>query len=264
MLEKQAAERLRDAAEKALVAKLEERMSRASSSDDVVAALRLSLHDFHRTARPRLADRILYRLASIRWWGWAFVAGTVLALLILFGASPARSEIVTLGQFGAWSVHGGTTTRGQRTCALGASVGGGRSILVQYFQGDDALTVRLHSPGWSIPAGAPVQIFMRVGDATFDVEAFGRGNEVRWFIGGDTLRSWEQAFRAGALMQIGFLTGSEAPWIISLAGSGRATSSLASCVRALGSMGGGTPPGWATQPHNPPSAPAPTGRERRT
>lgn len=193
------------------------------------------------------------------------LAVAILAQLTLLKASPAHSEVVTLGEFGAWSLHGGTTTSGQRTCALGAFAGFRRSILIQYFAGDDTLAVRLHNPGWAIPTGASVRIVMRVGSATFDANAAGRGNEVRWFIGGDTLRTWEQAFRAGALMQIGFLTGSEPPWIISLAGSGRATSGLASCVRALGSMGGGTPPGWAApQPHDPPSTPAPTGRERRT
>jgi hypothetical protein len=270
-LKKSASDRLREAAERSLLAKMSERSP--PSEVEMAAFVREALrHAYHDQARPQapLADRILFRLAGVRWWAWAALSGLVLALCIAF-AAPARAAVVELGKWGAWSLHGGTTNAGVRTCALGASAGGDRLIMIQYYAGEQTLHVRLARRSWQIADGARVSVRSRVGDRLFVSNAEPRGSEIRWFITSDTMDDWEIAFRASAVMQVEFLTGNEPPWTISLAGSARAIANLRTCIRALADMGGATTPGWAAPAPPPPPAPTtpgssatPTGPARRT
>jgi hypothetical protein len=265
MLEHKATDRLRERAERQMLAK----MSEASVvTEDVVVLARAAMLDFERArARPSLSDRILHRLGGIRWLAWAALGGLVLAILLLFGsAAPARAELFSLGRTGAWEVFGGTTERGQRTCAAGTSLPGPaqRMVLVQHYAGERVLWVRLSRRGWALPAGADIRVRIAIGATSWHARAQPNGPELRWVIDDETMTSWEAAFRRGLAMEIGFLTGDELPWMVSLQGSSSAIASLAACIRALGSYGTDVPPDWATRRPFDPAPPAPPGRERRT
>jgi hypothetical protein len=182
------------------------------------------------------------------------------SLAFLAVTSLARAEIRIFDRFGAWEVFWGTDNQGQPTCAVGTTIPGpgSRTVLVQYFIGQDFLHMRLMRIGWAIPHNAEIRVVSIIGRQTWNARAIGEGNRLVWFITGSTMREWEHAFRTGSTMEIHFLTGNEPPWIISLAGSSAALNSMVICIQTLSSMGGNTPPNWSTQPFNIPKSTHPT------
>ncbi|WPB85401.1 hypothetical protein [Sediminicoccus rosea] len=189
----------------------------------------------------------------------------IVAALIISLASPASAQTRTIAQAGGWTAFGGTTERGTPTCGLDAQdANRTRHFLIQFYQGNRHLDVRLIRPHWAIPANTDIPVRIVIdGNAPWSATASGTNREVKWTIPtGPVMARFEAAFRRGNAMRVEFMTGTEPPWTFNLAGTNAIMEAFVTCLRALpaGSAPSqpfdGPRPSAPTQPFSNPPAPA--------
>lgn len=194
---------------------------------------------------------------------WALV----FAALIISLANSASAQIRTLTQAGGWTAFGGTTNNGTPTCGLDAhDPNRTRHFLIQFYQGNRHLDVRLIRPHWAIPGNTDVPVRIVIdGNAPWSATAVGASREVKWTIPtGDVMTRFETAFRRGNSMRVEFMTGTEPPWTFSLTGTNAIMEAFVACLRAMPGISAPTQPfdtprpSVPTQPFATPPAPAPT------
>jgi hypothetical protein len=200
--------------------------------------------------------------------GGRSVAGhaLVLAALVISWASPAFAQTRTIAQAGGWTAFGGTTTQGTPTCGLDAQdANRTRHFIIQFYQGNRHLDVRLLRPHWAIPANTNVPVRIVIdGNAPWSATASGANREVKWTIPtGEVMARFEAAFRRGNSMRVEFMTGTEPPWTFNLAGTNAIMVAFVACLRALPGAAPTQPfeaprPSAPSQPFSAPPAPAPS------
>jgi hypothetical protein len=157
------------------------------------------------------------------------------------GAQPAPP-----GQPGAWSASEGRSADGRPICVLGALGSGGRSLQLEYTQGERRIVVRAAGPPWGVPAGARGRVHIFV-DAALGWSAASERTRrdaagVEWSIDLDELGRFEALFRSGTRITLDFPEGYEAPWRFGLAGADAMVGRFARCVGTINEAD-------ATRPH---------------
>ncbi len=195
---------------------------------------------------------------------------TTLTLLGLCGLAagwaiaPAQAQPTSLGRYGAWSVYSLVTPAGRNVCGMVVQGSEGRSLHIQHVRGTNYILFLAFKTSWTIPEGTRTRITMRIDDgaAWTAAEASGQRNRVGWTMRAGLPR-FEAEFRNGSRLTLEFPQGSEAPWAVSLRGSGEAMGRLVTCMRASGgppTQPFGAPPAQPTQPFSSPAPQSPPGK----
>ena len=168
------------------------------------------------------------------------LAAALSAGLVAGSAPGAMAQTRTLAQVGGWTAFGGTLSNGTPTCGVDTSDSAtGRHFLIQFAANDrERLSVRAVRNTWQIPQGTSVPVRLSIdAEPGWQATANGRGREVQWFVGMNTLDRFERTFRAGSNMRLEFPGGSEPPWTFSLIGTNAIMNHFVACLRSIGAVG---------------------------
>jgi len=88
---------------------------------------------------------------------------TVFAVLCSFALSTSgQANTVILVHAGQWEAFGGKANDDSPVCGIANRGAEGRIFTVKWFYGADHLTIQVFKNGWSIPAGTPVDVYMKI------------------------------------------------------------------------------------------------------
>lgn len=193
-------------------------------------------------------------------------------MLALLGTAPAGAALTTYYHAGSWHAFSGTDAANRLVCGIGTeNAQDGRSLTITAVIGGQGLFFRAIKPSWAIPAGTPVPVLLRIGRGEpWSFQATGDATHLEWGLGPEQAAQFDPRFRGATSMALSFPTGSEPPWVISLAGSNAVNHTFARCITdltrreqgAAASPAGAAPAGPtqpfgapATQPFSPQAAP---------
>lgn len=167
-----------------------------------------------------------------------------LALLAAPGMAQEVTNTVIYYRVGQWDAFSGTATNGGTFCGIETgNAQDGRGLMIRFRTGGNTLVFRAHKPGWTIPAGTSIPVTMQFGpNPAWTATGTGERDVVEWSIPKDSMPTFDTQFRAGVAFSVGFPSGNEAPWTISLAGSNAAGLTLTRCIRELSAQAAPTQP----------------------
>jgi hypothetical protein len=165
---------------------------------------------------------------------------TVLALVWVAGSSAyADCQTTVFDRSGAWRAFGGTCDDGRQKCGVSTN-GAGKYFSIDYFNGDNTLTVQLGSSDWQVKNGDKTRITMQIDNgspwrATGTGMHFSDGDAGLWFeINRSQLDRFMDDFRAGDQLIVRFPDSDISDWRASLSGTNRVSDSFTRCIRAIG------------------------------
>jgi hypothetical protein len=161
------------------------------------------------------------------------ILGGLAAAMVAAGA--AEAAITVYYHAGSWHAFSGTDSQNQIICGIGTeNRADGRSLDLTFVIGGDTLFFQASKPSWSIPNGTQVPVAMQIGPyQPWNEQATGNGTMLSWSIPRDQISPFDGQFRAASSMTLGFPSGSEPPWTISLVGSTAADNTFARCITDL-------------------------------
>ncbi|MGH7153791.1 MAG: hypothetical protein ACREF3_07655 [Acetobacteraceae bacterium] len=161
--------------------------------------------------------------------GWAAAA----ALALTIGQASAATTVYY--HAGSWHAFSGTDAQSREICGIGTeNRQDGRTLNLTYPIGGETLYFEVHKPSWDIPQGTTIAVLVAInGGAPFTVQATGSGTNLTWSLGADTIRQFDNQFRAGSRLTLTFPSGNEQPWQVSLTGSAAADNTFARCINDL-------------------------------
>src|SRR5262245_43908640 len=164
---------------------------------------------------------------------------TAIALVWAAG-SPAYADCQTtvFDRSGAWRAFGGRCDDGRQKCGVSTS-GSGKYFSLDFFNGDNTLTVQLGSADWRVNNGEKIAVTMQI-DRESPWRATGTGMHVSdgdaglWFeINRNQIDRFMDEFRGGDQLIVRFPDSDVADWRASLAGTSRVSESFLRCIRAI-------------------------------
>jgi len=184
----------------------------------------------------------------------------VVPLAVLLGATPAHAAPEVYYHAGAWHAFTDKDAQGTAVCGIATeNPTDGRKLSLTYTIGGSDLTVLADKPGWTIPDNTMLQANMQIDRGEpWQAQAVGHGTTVEWVISAASIRGFDTEFRNGHTMTVGFPTGNEPPWTLSLAGSTAASATLWRCVQDLSDRAHVTSPASNAPPSTQPNGQAPT------
>lgn len=150
-------------------------------------------------------------------------------------ALPARAQVSVYYHTGAWDAFDGPGDNGQPVCGIGnRNPADGTSFSLRFQIGGNDVTFTAAKTGWNIPDGTTIPVVMQVGlEQPWTEQATGNGDRLRWTLDRVNAQIFDDQFRRATLMTITYPSGSERPWLISLAGSTEASNAMGRCVTDL-------------------------------
>ncbi|MGA3400272.1 MAG: hypothetical protein ABSC95_13715 [Acetobacteraceae bacterium] len=160
------------------------------------------------------------------WLAAALAAGVAL---------PARAQVSVYYHAGGWDAFDGPGDNGQPVCGIGSrNPADGRSFSLRFQIGGDDVIFIAAKTGWTIPDGTQIPVVMQIGlDQPWTTQAVGKGDRVQWTLDRVNAQIFDGQFRGAASMTVTFPSGTEHPWVISLAGSTAASNAMGRCVTDL-------------------------------
>jgi hypothetical protein len=173
-------------------------------------------------------------------------------------ALPARAQVSVYYHTGAWDAFDGPGDNGQPVCGIGnRNPADGTSFSLRFQIGGNDVTFTAAKTGWTIPDGTTIPVVMQIGlEQPWTEQATGNGDRLRWTLDRVNAQIFDDQFRRATSMTITYPSGSERPWLISLAGSTEASNAMGRCVTDLTRRAASQPitapapvaPNAATQP----------------
>lgn len=150
-------------------------------------------------------------------------------------ALPARAQVSVYYHTGAWDAFDGPGDNGQPVCGIGnRNPADGTSFSLRFQIGGNDVTFTAAKTGWNIPDGTTIPVVMQVGlEQPWTEQATGNGDRLRWTLDRVNAQIFDDQFRRATSMTITYPSGSERPWLISLAGSTEASNAMGRCVTDL-------------------------------
>ncbi len=150
-------------------------------------------------------------------------------------ALPARAQVSVYYHTGAWDAFDGRGDNGQPVCGIGnRNPADGTSFSLRFQIGGNDVTFTAAKTGWNIPDGTTIPVVMQVGlEQPWTEQATGNGDRLRWTLDRVNAQIFDDQFRRATSMTITYPSGSERPWLISLAGSTEASNAMGRCVTDL-------------------------------
>ncbi len=150
-------------------------------------------------------------------------------------ALPARAQVSVYYHTGAWDAFDGRGNNGQPVCGIGnRNPADGTSFSLRFQIGGNDVTFTAAKTGWNIPDGTTIPVVMQVGlEQPWTEQATGNGDRLRWTLDRVNAQIFDDQFRRATSMTITYPSGSERPWLISLAGSTEASNAMGRCVTDL-------------------------------
>jgi hypothetical protein len=160
--------------------------------------------------------------------------------LVCSAGSPTYADCQTtvFDRSGAWRAFGGKCDDGRQKCGVSTS-GTGKYFSLDYFNGDNTLTVQLGAQDWQVKNGVRTSVTMQVDDgspwrAVGTGMHFSDGDAGLWFeIDRNQLGRFLDEFRGGDELVLRFPDSDVSDWRASLSGSGRVSESFLRCIRAM-------------------------------
>jgi hypothetical protein len=164
---------------------------------------------------------------------------TAVTLVWAAGSSAyADCQTAVFDRSGAWRAFGGTCDDGRQKCGVSTS-GAGKYFSIDYFNGDNTLTVQLGSSDWRVNNGDKTRITMQIDNgsswrATGTGMHFSDGDAGLWFeIDRNQLDRFMEDFRVGDQLIVRFPDSDVSDWRASLSGTNRVSNSFGRCIRAI-------------------------------
>lgn len=183
-----------------------------------------------------------------------------LTITELCGAT-AHAQLRIYHHMGAWDAFSGRGSDGRTVCGVGTTnPTDNRGMSIRFMIGGEDVLFEVKKPTWSIPAGTKLVVVMQVGpNVPWTEQASGDGQTISWTMDRGTMLAFDQQFRTAGSMTLGFPTGNEPPWSMSLTGSMAISNAFGRCVADLTAQQAPPPaPAAPTQPYAPvPGQPAP-------
>jgi hypothetical protein len=163
------------------------------------------------------------------------------AFALVWTAGPlayAECQTTVFDRSGAWRAFGGKCDDGRQKCGVSTS-GTGKYFSIDYFNGDNTLTVQLGAREWRVKNGVRTAVTMQVDDASpwravGTGMHFSDGDAGLWFeIDSNQLDRFLDEFRGGDELVVRFPDSDVSDWRASLSGSGRVSESFLRCIRAM-------------------------------
>jgi hypothetical protein len=165
-------------------------------------------------------------------------------------AAPARAAVTVYYHAGVWDAFDGPGDNGQPVCGIGSrSPTDGHAFSLRFQIGGNDVTFIAAKSGWNVPDGTQIPVVMQVGlDQPWTGQAVGKGDRVQWTLDRAAVQVFDAQFRRAASMTVTFPSGTEHPWVISLAGSTAASNAMGRCVTDLTQRAAATPPAATPAP----------------
>ena len=164
---------------------------------------------------------------------------TAVTLIWVAGSSAyADCQTTVFDRSGAWRAFGGKCDDGRQKCGV-STIGAGKYFSIDYFNGDNTLTVQLGSSDWRVKNGDKTRIMMQIDNgspwrATGTGMHFSDGDAGLWFeIDRNQLDRFMDDFRAGDQLIVRFPDSDVSDWRASLSGTNRVSDSFGRCIRAI-------------------------------
>jgi len=161
-------------------------------------------------------------------------------ILVWAAGSSAYADCQTtiFDRAGAWRAFGGKCDDGRQKCGISTS-GSGKYFSLDFFNGDNTLTVQLGSADWRVNNGEKIPVTMQIDGeppwrATGTGMHFSDGDAGLWFeINRNQIDRFMDEFRGGDQLIVRFPDSDVTDWRASLAGSNRVSDSFSRCIRAI-------------------------------
>jgi hypothetical protein len=167
---------------------------------------------------------------------------SVLTVVTLVSAASSSAcadcQTTVFDRAGAWRAFGGKCEDGRQKCGVSTS-GTGKYFSIDYFNGDNTLTVQLGSGDWQVNNGAKTRVTMQIDNAppwraTGTGMHFSDGDAGLWFeIDRDQLDRFLDEFRGGGQLIVRFPDSDVSDWRANLSGTNRVSESFVRCIRAI-------------------------------
>ena len=164
---------------------------------------------------------------------------TAFTLVCAAGSSAyADCQTTVFDRSGAWRAFGGICDDGRQKCGISTS-GSGKYFSIDYFNGDNTLTVQLGSSDWQVNNGDKTSVTMQIDNrspwrATGTGMHFSDGDAGVWFeISRNQLARFMDEFRGGNQLVMRFPDSDVAHWHASLSGTSWVSDSFVRCIRAI-------------------------------
>jgi hypothetical protein len=163
----------------------------------------------------------------------------ILAAALSLGISvPALSQnSATLEQRGHWSSFVARTPSNSVVCGIDViDPNDGRHLMIKWFQGSDRIIFHAVHPRWNVTPGRIVAVSFQVdGYENWSANANAVNNKsLEWHISSRFIGRFENQFRLGQRMFLGFPGAGEPSWTISLLGTNAIVNSLVDCMKSVG------------------------------
>jgi hypothetical protein len=160
--------------------------------------------------------------------------------LVWSAGSSAYAECQTsvFDRSGAWRAFGGKCDDGRQKCGISTS-GTGKYFSLDFFNGDNTLTVQLGASDWRVKNGIKTRVTMQVdGEAPWRAIGtgmhFSDGDAGLWFeIDRNQLDRFMDEFRGGDELILRFPDSDASDWRASLSGTARVSEGFLRCIRAM-------------------------------
>ena len=164
---------------------------------------------------------------------------TAVFLVWAAGSSAyADCQTTVFDRSGAWRAFGGKCDDGRQKCGV-STIGAGKYFSIDYFDGDNTLTVQLGSSDWQVNNGDKTRVTMQIDSeppwrATGTGMHFSDGDAGLWFeIDRDQLDRFMGEFRGGGQLILRFPDSDVSDWRANLSGTSRVSDSFVRCIRAI-------------------------------
>ena len=160
-------------------------------------------------------------------------AGRITVGLFAVGLAVAEARATDLKVSGVWTAQLVTNSQGQRVCGLITSYPDQRTVEIEWFEGEEVLTIQIRKTTWEIPAHVRPKVSMAFPgtnpwtaqgadvDHTTDIVEVSVPNAV--------VQAFTHDIANAASGTISF-GGSEPPWDLSLAGFPVALQAMVKCI----------------------------------